>query len=347
MDRAAHSSSSSILRSPKGSGPSAQPARFPTGFDADALSALKPSTPAPGSTATPPLDPGAGCVFLGGAASLPKDALLGSLRAAIRKIEGHVSFEKAGDGPAPQTAEWYLGAPAFDRLLPGGLDLGALHEVKAHPQAISASAGDWMTSLGFAVRLAVRRAAMLQDGTRGSQPWMLWCWPRALATEFGAPSMSGLAALGLDPARLVIVETGRASDACAALEDGLRSQALALAFGIFDDMALTPARRLSLAASASGTPCLLVTHPASEVSGATATRWRVGRHQSAPHAYDARAPGNARFHVALERCRTQPASAGHSSLPLEWCDETRTFSLASGMADCALGPRAAIRRAQG
>lgn len=294
---------------------------------------------------------------------MPKQALLGSLRVAIRKIEGHTSFEDLG-AAAPDVAPnldlapddgtgWHLGAPAIDRLLRGGLDLGALHEVKALPRPAGASAGDWMTGLGFALRLAVRRAAMLQghddrhDHPRADAPWMLWCWPRALAAEFGMPSARGLAALGLDPRRLLIVETARAADALVALEDSLRSSALALAIGIFDDVALTPARRLSLAAGATGTPCLLVTHPASQVSGATATRWRVERHPGAPHAFDARAPGRVRFRVALERCRAEPASAGHRSLALEWCDETRTFHLASGLADRALSPRDALRRAHG
>ena len=219
-----------------------------------------------------------------------------------------------------------------------------------------------MTGLGFAMRLAVRRVAMAQPNKHeqpnkhGGPPWLLWCWPRALASEFGAPLALGLAGLGLDPSRLLIVETARASDALVALEDGLKSSSLALAFGIFDEIALTPSRRLSLAAATSATPCLLITHPASQPSGATATRWRVGRQHSGPHPYDARAPGDARFLVNLERCRSRlqssrlqsfgPQSPLQRSQLLEWCDETRAFSLAAGLADrTALPHRARCRSA--
>ena len=266
---------------------------------------------------------------------------MGALRAAITKIEGHELCGGADREPAE--AAWQLGCPVIDRLLPQGLDAGGVHEVKAAarpgsygngPYGHSASAGDWMTGLGFALRLAVRRTMMARENKQDA-PWMLWCWPRALAGEFGALSARGLAELGLDPSRLLIVETARASDALVALEDGLKSSSLSLAFGIFDEIALTPARRLSLAAATTATPCLLITHPASPASGATATRWRVGRMQSAPHAYEARAPGKVRFRVGLERCRSAPQSAQRGMALVEWCDETRTFNLASRLADRA------------
>jgi protein ImuA len=338
-------------------------ANLRTGFETDALSVSKPGTPAPGSMASPPVDPGAvgvSQVSPGGRAPRPKDAVLGTLRDAIRKIEGSVALD---DPRAPlhgHSVGWHLGVEAVDRLLPEGLEPGALHEVKARscvarpklgPSLGGASAGDWMASFGFALRLAVRRAAQL-DMARDTRaaPWMLWCWSRAFAAEFGGLTARGLMDLGFDPARLLIVETARAGDALAALEDGVRSGALGLAFGVFDDIALTPARRLSLAAQASGTPCLLITHPSSQATGATATRWRIGRALSAPHVVDSRAPGDARFNVALERCRQAPQNAGLSTvdnrfLPLEWCDETRSFSLASGMADRAHGARDTRRRA--
>lgn len=321
---------------------------FDTDFDAAALAVSKLSAPATGPAAPPLADPVAGCAS---PSPLPKTVLMGALRAAITKIEGHELC--GGVDHEPAEAAWQLGCPVIDRLLPRGLDAGGVHEVKAAPRmgphsagpyGHSASAGDWMTGLGFALRLAVRRTMMARAHTSVNAqdaPWMLWCWPRSLAAEFGAPSARGLAELGLDPSRLLIVEAARASDALVALEDGLKSSSLGLAFGIFDEIALTPARRLSLAAGATGTPCLLITHPSSPASGATATRWRVGRMQSAPHAYDApregtckgsRAPGNARFSVGLERCRSAPQSAQRGMALLEWCDETRTFSLASRLA---------------
>jgi protein ImuA len=328
------------------------PASHATGLGAAALPAPKPSTPAAGSMATPPLDLVVGCAPSRWTASQPKDVLIGSLKAAIRKIEGHASQQfSSADAVAHPPLDrrgWSLGCTAIDRLLPHGLESGALHEVKASPHISGASAGDWLASFGFALRLAVRRALVLQtNGPRNASPWLLWCCPHALSAEYGVPSAAGLAALGIDPGRFVIVETARAPDALVALEDGLRSSSLALAFGILDDIALTPARRLSLAAQASGTPCLLLTHPASEASAATATRWSVRREASAPHAFDDRASGQTRFSVSLERCRARPQSCQQRALSVEWCDETRTFSLASSMADRALGADQSRRRAKG
>jgi protein ImuA len=197
-----------------------------------------------------------------------------------------------------------------------------------------------MAAIGFAARLAVRRldalsqmSAPAASSSRGSQPWLLWCWPRALAGEFGAPSAAGFAQLGIDPSRLLIVEAARASDVLNALEESLRASSLAVVIGVLEDVELTPARRLSLAAGGGGTPCLLVTHPSSPPTGATATRWRVARPPSAEHCFDPRAPGAARFSAILERCRKRPASADRPPLLLEWCDETRRFDLAAVVAD--------------
>jgi protein ImuA len=124
-----------------------------------------------------------------------------------------------------------------------------------------------------------------------------------------------------------------------ALEESLRASSLALAFGVFDEVDLTAGRRLSLAAGKGRTPCLLMTHPGSAPAGATATRWRVARAPSAPHPFDARAPGHTRFLLNIERCRTRPESAAHAPLLVEWCHETRRFDLAAVVADPAARPR--------
>ncbi|WP_156150817.1 ImuA family protein [Hyphomicrobium sp. 99] len=196
-----------------------------------------------------------------------------------------------------------------------------------------------MAGVGFAARLAVRRLDTFAatQGAHASasmgRPWVLWCWPRQLASEFGSPSAAGLASLGLDPSRLIIVETARAGDALNAIEESLRAQSLAVVIGIVEEAELTPARRLSLAAGETATPCLLVTHPASEPAGATATRWRVKQIASAPQSFEPRAPGASRFSIALERCRARPESAARPPMFLEWNDETRRFDLASVVAD--------------
>lgn len=285
-----------------------------------------------------------------------KDAVIENLRSRILHIERHaprrgaaVSAPESASLPrAGRRVSWELGCPACDDLLPRGLETNSLHEIKGQSSADrGASAADWMAGIGFAARLAVRRIDTFAAARGASasaslvRPWVLWCWPRQLAGEFGSPSAAGLASLGLDPSRLLIVETARAGDALNAIEESLRAQSLAVVIGVVEEAELTPARRLSLAAGETATPCLLVTHPASEPAGATATRWRVKRIASAAQSFEPRAPGAPRFSIALERCRARPESAARPPMFLEWNDETRRFDLASVMADLPAQTRGA------
>jgi protein ImuA len=243
---------------------------------------------------------------------------------------------------------WTLGAADVDRRLGAGLDAGCLHEVKAEPHAMGAaggvSAGAWAAALGFAVRLAVRRLVSIEAAHAGPQR-ILWCWPSAFARELGAPHGPGLAALGLDPSAWLFAETARAADALWAMEEGLRSQSLALVIGVLGEAELTPARRLSLAAAEHLTPCLIVTDPRLSPAGSTATRWRVGARNSAAHPFDGGVPGAPRYAVALERCRHRPLTREPVPYLLEWSDETHRFRVAAAVADRADGPRATLRGA--
>lgn len=261
-----------------------------------------------------------------------------TLRAAIAGIE-RPSLQTPGGRRRQETEAWRMGCREADALLPQGLETDSLHEVKAFETVRGASAADWMASLGFSLRLsALRLAAMHRQGRAGV---VLWCWPRVMAQELGHVSGRGIASLGLDPSRIIIVETAREAETLQALEEGLKSGTLALALGVFEEASLNAARRLSLAAQARRTPCLITTHPGREAAAGCATRWRVCRTRSAPHPFDAKAPGLSRFTVTLERCRARPQSAGLPSLGLEWCDETLRFRMAAELAADAALPRGA------
>lgn len=332
-----------------------RPIRWPNSW-CGALTPFQPSPTAAGSAATPLAGPAA--VGLLSSASSPvgvqppdlvssraKAEVRASLRHAIAKIERPAALEAGARVEAP----WQLGCDAADRLLPLGLDTSGVHEVKAVPQRTAAatpcaSAADWMTAIGFALRLAVRRLDALdqQAVSSSERPWLMWCWPRVLSRELGLPSAAGLQQLGIPPGRLILVETAREAEGLIAVEEGLRSSSLALVLGVFDSVALTPSRRLSLAAQEQHTPCLLITHPSRAPAPAAATRWRIGCSISAPHPLLARTPGRPRFLAALERCRARPESSAQPPLSLEWSDETHRFCPVADVAGRSAAPRRAI-----
>jgi hypothetical protein len=273
--------------------------------------------------------------------------LIAGLRKRIAGLERHSSPQTPfGSLSAPartSPAAWTLGAPEIDRYLAGGLNAAALHEVKG--EGCATAAADWTAALGFALRLTLRRLDALAPGSGGSHPQILWCWPSLLARELGRPYGQGLACLGLVPSSHLFVETQRACEALWAMEEGLRSESLALVIGVVPEVALTPARRLSLAAAGASTPCLIITDPLEPAAASTATRWRVGARKSATHAFEAGAPGARRYAVALERCREGARTRKASPLLLEWSDETHRFRVAPAGAHRADAPRAGRRGA--
>lgn len=263
---------------------------------------------------------------------------------ALRRIAGDKLPDCTADPPSGVDQDtpwprWTSGADDVDRLLgPGGLASDGLHEIKpALAPTGGCHAGDWAAALAFGLRLALRRlshAAQTDDGAV-----LLWCQPRQSARELGRLHAPGLKHLGIDPAKVILVETARREETLWAMEEGLASGVPALVAGIVDDVGLTPARRLSLRAQRQRIPCLLFTSAHSAATAATATRWRISRHPGAPHPFDPRAPGALRLAVALERCRQRPLLSASASFFLEWSDEAFRFDMAPGLADRADDPR--------
>jgi protein ImuA len=207
-----------------------------------------------------------------------------------------------------------LGIPAIDRALPwGGLPRGCLHEIVAADSGAAAA--------GFAAMLLARLAE--RNGIVG------WC------RRGPAPYGPGLAALGLDPARLIVIRPRSDTDLFWAMEEGLRSGALA---AMLAEAAAAPpvaVRRLQLAAEGCGAVALLL-RPAGAALAPTpaVTRWRIGG--------DRTGDGVVRpcWAVELLRCRHGAWAPGHvsgSAAPagegtawrLEWNDETGGFPVAA------------------
>jgi protein ImuA len=246
-------------------------------------------------------------------------AVLESLRRRIRGLEG--AFCRGEDGGILG-----LGAPALDEALPwGGLPRAALHEVLA---------ADGGAAAGFCAGLLSRLA-----GGTGTVLWCRYGYGRRL---YGP----GLAAFGLDPARLIVVRGRNATDVLWVMEEALRSGALAGVLGEAEGLSVTAARRLQLAAEGNATAALLLRVGDDGGASPAVTRWRVaaapgGRAEGRPGV------GRPRWRVDLLKCRnTAGAAAGGSrSWLVEWTDGTDGttaggFAVVAGLRDRPAEPAA-------
>ncbi|CUW41629.1 damage-inducible mutagenesis protein (ImuA-like) [Magnetospirillum sp. XM-1] len=251
---------------------------------------------------------------------MPAAADLARLRSRVAALEGVGSEATAGAVP--------LDVPQIDTVLPwGGLALGCLHEVAGPRHGDGLPDG---ASTAFAAVLLGRLAA------QAAKP-VLWIGG---GDEVYAP---GLAALGLPPQRVVMVRPYRAAQALWAMEEGLRCRALA---GVLTEawrLDLTAARRLQLAARASGVPALLLNH--GDATGVAVTRWRVGA--VASRSVPALGVGGWTWRVELLRCRGRGVDdAGMvAAWEVEWDDEARGLRMVAPAGDRAAAPLA--RRAAG
>ena len=233
-----------------------------------------------------------------------------SLIASLRREIGRVELRPHGT--------LSFGMPAIDRHLPGGgLARGALHAQTGEPGA----------RLGVAAALAGKRQ-------RESGEMVVWVSARP---ELYGP---GLASLGLDANRLMLVRSNRPADLLWALEEALRTPGIACVVGEARRLDAVAGRRLQLAAQAGGVlGLLLLSENCGSVPGAV-TRWHVGAAQSTT---DLPGLGPTRWRADLLRCR----GAEPASWLMEWHDATD--SAAGGFAVPAepldRPHRPAIRRA--
>ena len=200
-------------------------------------------------------------------------------------------------------------ASTIDAAGVGGIARAGLHEIYA---AGTAQIG---AATGFAAALALRAAE--------KRP-ILWVRQDFLDTETGALNASGLAGLGVDPARFILVRARDAEGVLRAGEQAARCAALGAVviqpWGEPKILNFTASRRLSLASAKSSVPILLLRAAASPSHSAAMTRWSV---QAAPsRALQANAPGLPAFELTLLRRRG--GSAGQV-LRVEWNRDRKCF----------------------
>jgi len=210
------------------------------------------------------------------------------------------------------------------------LTRGGLHEIK--PDAY----GDEPAALAFALAVIAQQASQVEH-----RNLVLWCLTKTAAREWGRPYGPGLIASGLNPALALIVMARNEDDAAWALEEGLKSRALIAALAGIEIKTPLMARRLSLAAQASRTPCLLISNHRHANLPGTITAWRIAARRSGLISFDAMAPGRPNWQLTLERCRGE---APGQSLIVEFSHESLRFRLSAAASDRAAEAGESIER---
>lgn len=201
--------------------------------------------------------------------------------------------------------------PAVDPGFAHELEAGRLHEFVAE------QAGD-AGCVGFALLLAQRASP--------DRP-LLWMRDDQGERESGRGHAPGIADLGIDPARIVLVCARDVAGLLKAVHDAAQCDGVgAIVAEIWGHPAaldLTALRRLVLAAERSGVTVLLARPTDRPGPSAARTRWRIAATPSTPGEGDA--PGHPAFAVALERDR---GGCPPFSLRLEWDRDRLSFRAA-------------------
>ena len=237
---------------------------------------------------------------MGKAAETARQARLADLRRYLAEVEGF----------GQEAAVLPFGTPAIDDALPWrGLPLVALHEIE-NAGAAGMDAATVTFLAGILARLAPARP-------------VLWCLQRP---DLYPP---GLALAGLEARRLVLLRAPDERDILWAMEEGLRSRALAAVVGEVEALSMPASRRLQLAAESAGVTGFALHRSAGHAAASAAvTRWRVAALPSAPVAGEP-GIGRPRWRVELLRCR--------GGMPAAWdveaCDEAGIVAVSAALAD--------------
>src|SRR3954452_4329280 len=241
------------------------------------------------------------------------------LRETLARIEAQANPGNARANATrrgPKANRIALGAPGFslDRVLAGGLQRGALHDI------VAAHRRDGLAAAAFACALAIR------FGKANAHGALVWIVEDIGAREEGLPYAPGLRLHGLDPARLILVRTTHVRDTLWVMEEALKcrgvSAVLAETRAKAKDYSLTVSRRLALAARAGGSAGLLrhaaAAGEADAIVSAAATRFEIAARRSLPAPAAGRGPplpGPAAWGVRVARMRAGPAGLGPA---LDW-----------------------------
>ena len=200
-----------------------------------------------------------------------KESNLTRLRHELAVIDGH-----------DRRVRLPLGIDSLDRALAGGLALGRVHLLSGAMQTHGAVSGFTIALLCMlknylSVKKLTNNIQSINYPNQDTSP-IIWC----PASQHGGAGMlygHGLAAAGLDPADLLIVDTPSPSRRLTALDDILRTEGLAAVVIECDglqksaDYWMRITRRAQLAAEQSGTTAFLLGAPIAASGFETA--WQI------------------------------------------------------------------------
>ncbi len=222
----------------------------------------------------------------------------------------------ASGGLESRRADGWLasGHAPFDAAIGGGLAVGRTHEFFA------ADALDATSAAAFAALIALR--------TPGKAP-LIWLRTSDAGKRTGHIYAPGIAELGGDPDRLLLVEAADAKMLLACANDAIRCAGSAAviveSWGKFPLLDLTAGRRLALGARDAGTTLLMLRLGAAPAPSVAETRWNIAA--AASRALEANAPGAPAFDLELLRWRGGAAGARWR---LDWNHDEKCFGPNAG-----------------
>ncbi|MGX1307644.1 protein ImuA [Amorphus suaedae] len=254
---------------------------------------------------------------------------LSDLRARIAALEGRAPASRGGEpssAPSAARVSGALGSPAagpgaparrfgvalLEQLYPlGARPAGTVHDVTSEGHR------DAGALTGFAAALVARMGAAAGP--------VVWVADAVTAGETGSLYGPGLAAFGIDPARLLQVTARSAAEALWAIEEALSVGGLAAIVGEIGGapraLDLTATRRLALRAERCGTPVLLLRPAGPAIASAARLRFAIAPRPSGPDPHGLAVLGRPGFAVHLTRNRGGPTGTAD----VEFCPHDHRF----------------------
>jgi len=244
-----------------------------------------------------------------------------NLKTQIGRLDGHVLRHLMP-----------IGVESLDSALSGGLALGRVHMLCGVMRAHAVVSG-------LATALLVRLMAHMAVTGKTAGP-VVWC-PASGRGGAGMLYGHGLAALGFDPARLLIVDAPNPAHRMAALDDIVRTNGLAAVVAEYDglqkpsDYWMRLLRRAQLAAEASRVTVFLLGAPIA--ANGCETIWHVAPSKRAGNVSSAAMPVSHQpwcpaWEITLKRARGGYPFHGH----IGWDISSGQFSDLTALAGAAL-----------